>query len=81
MFMIGNSPKVFPFRSNIDSRGVGIPDIYERYFLACPAPISRELSSIGAGRKRAVLRYIYRLLAVYVSLPANMRVLYHNIKQ
>jgi hypothetical protein len=27
-------------------------------------------------RKRAVLRYIYRLLAVYVSLLANMCVLY-----
>ncbi len=60
MLMIGNSPKGFPFRSNIDPRGVGIPDesgsslccdfdIYERCFLACPAPISRELSSIGAG--------------------------------
>jgi len=28
-------------------------------------------------RKRAVLRYIYRLLAVWVSLLANMRALYH----
>jgi len=28
-------------------------------------------------RKRAVLRYIYRLLAVYVSLLANIGVLYH----
>ncbi len=29
-------------------------------------------------RKRAVLRYIYRLLAVYVSLLANIGVLYHK---
>ena len=29
-------------------------------------------------RKRSVLRYIYRLLAVYVSLLANIRVLYHK---
>jgi len=29
-------------------------------------------------RKRAVLRYICRLLAVYVSLLANMGVLYQN---
>ena len=28
-------------------------------------------------RKRVVLRYIYRLLAVYVSLLANISVLYH----
>jgi len=65
MLMIGKSPKDFPFRSKT---------IYERCFLACPAPISRELSSIGAGQKRAVLRYIYRLQAVYVSLLANMRI-------
>jgi len=32
-------------------------------------------SLFGAGRKRAVLRYIFRLLAVYVSLLANIRVL------
>ncbi len=38
MLMIGNSPKVFQFRSKV----IG------------PAPISRELSSIGAG---SALRY------------------------
>ncbi len=38
MLMIGKSPKVFPFRSKV----IG------------PAPISRELSSIGAG---SALRY------------------------
>ncbi len=32
MLMIGNSPKVFPIRSNIDSRGVGIFDIYDLEF-------------------------------------------------
>ncbi len=32
-------------------------------------------------RKRAVLRYIFRLLAVYVSLLANIRVFYHSFKQ
>jgi len=30
--MIGNFPKGFPFRSNIDSRGVGIFDIYDLEF-------------------------------------------------
>jgi len=32
-------------------------------------------------RKRAVLRYIWRLLAVYVSLLANIRVILHCFKQ
>jgi len=40
MLMIGNSPKVFPFRSKT---------IYERCFLACPAP-NYGNSLFGAGR-------------------------------
>jgi hypothetical protein len=63
--MIGNFHKGFPFRSKT---------IYERCFLACPAP-NYGNGLFGAGRKRAVLRYIYRLLAIYVSLLANIGVL------
>ena len=44
-----------------------------------PAPISRELSSIGAGSalRYEILEWIMeiRLLAVYVSLRANIGVL------
>jgi len=65
MFMIGNSPKGFPFRPNIYSVQVR-PDL--RYLRTMLFGVYLLI------RKRAVLRYIYRLLAVYVSLLANIGV-------
>jgi hypothetical protein len=48
MLIIGYSPKGFPLRSKT---------IYERCFLACPAP-NYDNSLFGAGRKRAGLRVL-----------------------